>query len=326
MNILITGGAGFIGSSLIEPLLKSGHHITIIDNLSTGKHHNIVPWLGVSNFSFIKSDVLDTSVLQKAVEGCHLVFHLAANPLIDLGNRDTSKDFQSLQATYEVLEAMRKSKTCKKILFTSTSAVYGEARVIPTPENYSPLLPISLYGASKLACEAMISGYCHIFNLSGVIFRLANIIGPNNSHGVLHDFLMKLSRDPSSLEILGNGMQNKSYLYVVDCIDAFRRVVFDTDFCSQETHNKIQVYNVGSNDRITVLDIAETIFDKMSIPKPTIHFTNDKDGRGWRGDVREYLLECSKLAGLGWKPKYNSREAVVKTISESLSHYKDASN
>lgn len=324
MKILVTGGAGFIGSSLIEPLLQLKHKVSVLDNLTTGCYENISKWLTAPNFDFIKDDMIDPFLLEKLVGRSDIVFHLAANPLIELGTRDPSKDYQSLQATYHLLEAMRKSQSCKRIVFTSTSAVYGEARTLPTPEDYSPLTPISLYGGSKLACEAIISGYCHNFDMSSVILRLANVIGSANIHGVVHDFIVKLSNDPAHLEILGNGRQNKSYLFIDDCIKAILSIfhVYSSENKDSgyliKNPCKVQIFNLGSIDQITVLDIAKLIFEELSLKDVKIHYNSDIDGRGWQGDVMEYLLDCSKISAIGWHPKYSSREAVVKTVRDYM--------
>ena len=239
-------------------------------------------------------------------------FILPANPEVKLGAMDTKIDYeQNVQATYNLLEVMRNSKNCKKIIFTSSSTVYGDADVIPTSEKYSPLIPISLYGATKLACEAMISGYCHMFNMSGIIIRLANIIGPISTHGVTYDFVTKLYATPECLEVLGNGKQNKSYLYIDDCINALIHVA--------TIERTFEIFNAGSTDRISVLDIANIVINELSVDKVILRFTGGIDGRGWNGDVREMLLDSSKLQASGWKARYNSREAVTLTAHGIIS-------
>ena len=242
-RVLITGGAGFIGSSLVNALMTSRDcNIIVLDNLSRGSLDNISNWIGSPNFEFVQYDMLDYSVpskeqdssLQKAVDRSDIIFHLAANPDVVIGAENTRIDFQqNVQVTYNLLEAIRKSKLNmvqknaditerkkKQLIFASSSTVYGEAIVKPTPENYSPLYPVSLYGATKLAGEAIVSGYCHMFDIQCIVARLANVIGPTNSHGVVHDFISKLSSHPDYLDILGNGQQNKSYLHIDDCVSA----------------------------------------------------------------------------------------------------------
>jgi UDP-glucose 4-epimerase len=308
-RILVTGGAGFIGSSLVNVLMQFKNEVIVFDNLYNGSYENISNWSGNPNFKFINSDILlDQFILRKTVDACDIVFHLAANPEVRIGATDTKIDYeQNVLATYNLLEAMKNSKNCKKIVFTSSSTVYGEPDVIPTSEKYSPLIPISLYGATKLACEAMISGYCHMFNMSGVTVRLANIIGPISTHGVTYDFVTKLYATYESLEVLGNGKQNKSYLYIDDCINALIHVA--------TIERTFEIFNAGSNDRISVLDIANIVINELSLDNVILRFTGGIDGgRGWKGDVKEMLLDSSKLEASGWKAKYNSREAVILTV------------
>jgi UDP-glucose 4-epimerase len=274
-RILVTGGAGFIGSSLVNALMQSKNEVIVFDNLCNGSIENISNWSGNPNFKFIHSDiVLDQFILGKTVDACDIVFHLAANSEVRLGAIDTKIDYeQNMLATYNLLEAMRNSKNCKKIVFTSSSTVYGEADVIPTSEKYSPLIPISLYGATKLACEAMIAGYCNMFNMSGVTVRLANIIGPISTHGVTYDFVTKLYATHEYLEVLGNGKQNKSYLYIDDCINALMHVA--------TVERTFEIFNAGSNDRINVLDIANIIVIKeLSLDNIILRFIGGIDGRG----------------------------------------------
>jgi UDP-glucose 4-epimerase len=324
-RILVTGGAGFIGSSLIDALMRSkeDHQVIAFDNLSRGRIENISNWLGNQNFTFIQGDMLDHLLLENAVEGCDTVFHLAANPIVALGTTDSKTDYQqNLLTTYNLLEAMKKSPGCKKVIFTSTSAVYGEAKVMPTAETYSPLKPISLYGATKLACEAIISGYCHMFDMSSVIVRLANIIGPVNTHGVIYDFLIKLKDNPTQLDVLGNGKQNKSYLYIEDCTNALIKLLKMLDETSTTTI--FEIFNIGSDDTITVLEIADIIIHKLSLSNVKIRLIDSLHGRGWKGDVKEYLLDSSKLKTKGWKAEFDSRNAVIRTVEEFLNQIDDS--
>lgn len=308
-RVLITGGAGFIGSALASTLMRSkDNQVIVFDDLSTGSKENILHLYGNPNFNFVYGNTLDISALQKVVDVSDIVFHLAANPTVALGSYDTRKDFeQNIIATYNLIEAMRKSTSCKKIMFASTSTVYGEALKMPTSESYGPLKPISLYGSTKLACEAMISGYCHMFHISGIALRLANIIGPVSKKGVVYDFVSKLSSSPDYLDILGNGKQNKSYLYIDDCIEALLKIR------SQMDQKIFEIFNIGSSDTVNVLDIAKIVIKEMSLGDVVLKFTDNLDGRGWKGDVREFLLDCCRLESLGWKPKMNSREAVKHT-------------
>jgi UDP-glucose 4-epimerase len=240
---------------------------------------------------------------------------------VALGSNDTKIDFyENLVTTYNLLEAMRKSPDSKKLIFASTSTVYGEAEILPTPENFGPLIPISLYGATKLACEGLTSGYCHTFNMSGIAVRLANIIGPLNKHGVVFDLVNKLLANPSYLEVLGNGMQRKSYLHIEDCIDALLRV------WEVQSDVGFDVYNIGTDDAITVIDIAELLFQKFWTGPQRIKFDDMHDGRGWNGDVREFLLDCSRIKRLGWNAKYNSSKAVDLVADEYLKKYRSVNS
>ena len=222
LRILVTGGAGFIGSSLLPLLLNEGHHVTVIDHFSVNKMQKLEHCYSFDNFEFIELDLLEANELKEIVKKYDLVYHLAANVEVREGHLNTDIDFlNNIVATRNVPESMRLSDRCKKIIFTSSSVVYGEYPTMPTTEDYGPLKPISLYGASKLACEALISGYVGTFGIEAVIFRLANVIGPNSGHGVISDFFRKLKESNGKyLEILGDGKQNKSYLYIDDCINA----------------------------------------------------------------------------------------------------------
>jgi len=302
---LVTGGAGFIGSHLVDALMKEGGTVMILDNLSTGLKRNIAHWIGHPNCTFMLGDCLNRRDIRRAMENCELVFHLAANPEVRVGPVNTRIDFeQNILATYKILEEMRKSKTAKTIVFTSTSTVYGEATILPTPEDYGPLKPISLYGASKLACEALISAYCDTFDMRGVIYRLANMIGSRSRHGVIWDFIHKLTKNPKRLEILGNGTQTKSYLTVEECINA---MLFGLEHVSE----RVEIYNIGSEDQISVAEIAKIVVEEMGLQDVKFQYTGGVEGgRGWIGDVKIMLLDISKMKKLGWEPKYKSAESV----------------
>lgn len=301
MNILVTGGAGFIGSHLVDRLVEK-NRIIVLDNLSSGKIEFINHQLNNPNFEFHKLDLL-TDDISKYFKNVDEVWHLAANPDIRIALKNTRIDIdQNILVTYNVLEAIRKNNI-KKIFFTSSSTVYGEANVLPTPESYSPLSPISLYGGTKLACEALISAYCHTFDIRAAIFRLANIIGPRLTHGVIFDFVNKLKQSKSKLEILGNGNQTKSYLYISDCIEAMLLV-------EEKLQKQIEIYNIGSKDWTSVKRIAEIVTEEMNLT-PKFVFTGEE--RGWEGDVPKMLLDVSKIEKMGFKIKYNSDVAVRKS-------------
>jgi UDP-glucose 4-epimerase len=311
MKILVTGGAGFIGSHVVDRLIGAGHEIVVLDNLSSGNDKFINPHIDKENFQFHKIDLLDGDITD-FFDGVEQVWHLAANPEVKLGARDTRIHLeQNVIATYNVLEAMR-LKEVPRIIFTSTSTVYGEAHILPTPEEY-PTIPISLYGASKLAGEALIASYCHTFEMQAWLYRFANVIGRRSSHGVIYDFITKIRYNPSELEILGDGNQTKSYIYVDDCIDAMLAGIGS----KAEGNKKVNMFNIGSDDMISVKRIAEIVCEEMHIsPKPKFKFTGGK--RGWKGDVPIMSLDASKLNNLGWKQRYNSEGAVRKATKDLL--------
>ncbi|MBC7128178.1 MAG: NAD-dependent epimerase/dehydratase family protein [Thermoplasmatales archaeon] len=300
MKVLVTGGAGFIGSHLVEHLLERGYEVRCVDNFSSGKIEFIEK--NIKEIELIKGDLLSKRVAINAVKDCEIVFHLAANPDVRAGEKNTKSIFENnVIATYNLLEGMRKEGV-KKIIFTSSSAVYGDAEKIPTPEDYSPLIPISIYGATKLACEAMICSYCHTFDMQTIIYRFANVVGGRSTHGVIYDFIKKLQANREKLEILGDGKQRKSYLYIDDCIDAIFHTI-------ERWKGKVEIYNIGSLDSIEVKEIADIISEEMNV-KPEYYFTGGIDGRGWKGDVKFMTLDISKIMRTGWKPKYSSKEAV----------------
>ena len=311
MKVLVTGGAGFIGSHLIDSLMEKGYEVRCIDNFSSGKMEFIENAIK-RGMELIEGDILNKDDLQEAMNGCEMIFHLAANPEVRLGTEDTYIHLQqNVLATYAILEEMRK-QGIKKIAFTSSSTVYGEANIIPTPENYGPLIPISLYGASKLAAESLICAYCHTFDMSSVIFRFANVVGPRSTHGVTYDFIKKLKKDGSRLEILGDGTQKKSYLYISDCIDAML-------FGIEKAKEKVEIFNIGSEDWVDVKKIADIVSQEMGL-HPKYEFTGGVDGgRGWKGDVKIMRLSIDKLKSLGWKPRYGSEESIRRTAKWLLS-------
>ena len=303
MKVLVTGGAGFIGSHLIDALLSKGNEVVCLDNFSSGRREFIEH--NMDRIEVVEGDLLRRKDIEKAIDGCDAVFHLAANPDVRSGAMDTKTHFDNnILATYNLLEEMRE-KGIKKIAFTSSSTVYGEASIIPTPENYGPLVPISLYGASKLASEALISSYCHTFDMETMIYRFANVVGPRSTHGVIYDFIKKLKASPQQLEILGDGTQKKSYLYIDDCIDAML-------FGFERAKEKVEIYNIGSEDWTDVRTIADIVSKEMGL-KPEYKFTGGIDGRGWKGDVKFMRLDISKLESMGWKPRYTSDEAIRMT-------------
>jgi len=311
-KILVTGGAGFIGSHLVDCLTEKENRITVFDNLSSGKIGFIENHLENPDFTLIKGDLLDHKAIERACKGIDLVFHVAANPDVRLGASDTKIHFdQNILATYNLLEAMRKNSV-KKVAFTSTSTIYGEAHIMPTPENYGPLLPISLYGASKLACEALITSYSHTFDMQAWIFRFANIVGPRSTHGITVDFIRKLQKNPIQLEILGDGKQEKSYLHVSECVDA---ILFAIDKSKED----VNIFNIGSEDTISATGIGRAIVEEMKLSEVKFIYTGGS--RGWKGDVPRMRLDIEKLKDIGWKPAYTSERSVRETARTLLEEY-----
>ena len=311
MKIFVTGGAGFIGSHLVDRLVAQKHDVVVFDNLSSGKLEFIQRHMDSGKIRFVKGDLTNRDEIDSAIKGAEMVWHLAANPDVKLGASDTRIHLdQNIIATYNLLESMRKNGV-KKIAFTSTSTIYGEASQIPTPENYGPCVPISLYGASKLACEALILAYCGTFDMESALFRFANIIGPRSTHGVIFDFARKLSANPQELEILGDGKQTKSYCYIGDCVDG---MIFGWEHRNART----EIFNVGSSDWIDVKGLADIVSKEMKL-KPKYRFTGGVDGgRGWKGDVKMMMLSVEKMKALGWMPKYGSAESITLTARSIL--------
>ena len=305
----VSGGAGFIGSHLVDKLAGKGWHITVYDDLSSGRKEFIQEHIGKKYFKFIKADLLDLKKLKRSIAGHDIIFHLSANPDIRRGICNTDIDLkQNTVITYNILESMRQAGI-KEIVFASTSTIYGEPKVMPTPESYGPLYPISLYGASKLACEALCTSFSHTFGMKCWIFRFANIVGGRGTHGIIYDFIAKLKKNPRELEILGNGKQTKSYLLVDDCVDAMLYV-------HERSKEQFNVFNLGSKDRLNITAIARILIEKMHLKHVKLSFTGGK--RGWPGDVPQMSLSVEKLNKLGFKSRHNSREAVEIAIERML--------
>ncbi|WP_297070512.1 NAD-dependent epimerase/dehydratase family protein, partial [Thermococcus sp.] len=312
MKVLVTGGAGFIGSHLVDALMESGNEVRVLDDLSAGSMENVEHWLDHKRFEFMRGDMRDPDVSEEAVEGVDVVFHLAANPEVRIGSQSPELLYETnVGITHNLLEAVRVSNV-KYLVFTSSSTVYGDARVIPTPEDYGPLEPISVYGGAKLAAEALISGYAHTFGFKALIFRLANIIGKRSNHGVIYDFIAKLRGNPDELEILGDGTQRKSYLHVSDTVEGMLQVFEHF----RNENRSVDFYNLGNDDWITVREIAEIVSERMGL-KPAFMFTGGVEGgRGWKGDVKFMRLSIEKARTTGWRPGLNSHEAVTRTVEE----------
>ena len=296
---LVTGGAGFIGSHLVDALIGKGKKVRVIDNFSSGRmeflsHHN-------NNVEIIECDLLDFENVNKAMEGIETVHHLAANPDIRLGTEVTDTDLkQGTFATYNILEAMRKNNV-KNISFASSSAIYGEAEEMPTTEKYGPLLPISLYGASKIASEVLITAWIGTFGGKAWIHRFANIVGPRGTHGVIFDFIHKLKKTPDRLEVLGDGFQEKSYMSVGDCVNSMLHLIGNTN-------NDVNLFNLGTGDTCSVRRIAEIVVEESKFRNVKIEYTGGK--RGWAGDVPKTFLNVDKLLKTGFEPTRMSEETI----------------
>ncbi len=300
--ILITGGAGFIGSHITDHFIEKGYDVRVLDNFSSGSEEFLNP-----SAETVRGDIRRAEDVLQAMKGVDEVWHIAANPDVRLSAEKPEEIYENnVLGTWNVLKAMVKEGV-ERIVFTSTSTVYGEAKTIPTPESY-PTMPISIYGASKVAGEAMIASFCHTYDMRAWIFRFANVIGRRTRHGVIFDFMMKLKRDQKVLEILGDGEQNKSYIYINDCISAMITAVERAD-------ERVSVFNIGSEDQIRVKRIAEIVCQEMGL-SPEFRFTGGR--RGWKGDVPVMLLSIEKLKSLGWKPEYTSEEAVRQTVRDLL--------
>jgi UDP-glucose 4-epimerase len=307
-RILVTGGAGFIGSHLVEVLLEQGKQVNVLDNFSSGTLSNLGAAQESPNFTLFEGDLLNTASVLKALEDCELVFHLAANPEVRIGEASPELHFQqNVVATFQLLEAIRQTKSVKGLVFTSSSTVYGDAEIRPTSEAYAPLKPVSIYGAAKLASEGIISSFAHTYGFRAAICRLANIIGPRAQIGVIRDFIHKLRETPNRLEILGDGTQEKSYLHVGDCVECLI-------LSYALTRDKVEIMNVGSEDQTSVMEIAQIVTEVMNLTNVDFDCTGGVDGgRGWKGDVKQMLLDISRLKGLGWKPRQTSAHAVRAT-------------
>ncbi|MEI6292907.1 MAG: NAD-dependent epimerase/dehydratase family protein [Methanomicrobiales archaeon] len=308
MLCVVTGGAGFIGSHLVDALVARGDRVVIIDSLVNGDRRNIGGHIDAGRVTLVRADLLMDG-WQDSLTGMKRVYHLAADPDVRQGSlTPDSQIHNNIVATYRVLEAMR-AHGVEEIVFTSTSTVYGDATVIPTPESYNPLEPVSVYGASKLASESLISAYCHGFGMKGWVYRFANIIGERSNHGVITDFIKKLEQNPGELEILGDGRQTKSYLEVKACVRAML-------FAAEKSDGVLNIFNIGSEDWVDVTTIADIIVREMGLSHVKYRFTGGE--RGWVGDVPRMQLGVTKLKALGWKPDTGSLESVEVAVRAML--------
>ncbi len=312
-EVLVTGGAGFLGSFLTEELLKQGARVTVYDSLKLGKSR-IAPFLGNPNLTLIEADVLEARRLTSAVAGKDFIWHLAGNTDIPAGLRDTELDLNhGLVATRNVLEAMRETGV-RKLAFPSSGAIYGEKTSGFRSEKDGPALPISLYGAGKIACEAFISAYAHLFGIQAWLFRFGNVISGRISHGAILDFIRKVRANPRELEVLGDGTQTKSYLLAEECIAGMQYVISRTPL--KDGEGFCDVFNLGAADETPILDVARAVIEETGSAGCRIKIKGGE--RGWPGDQAKIALDISKIRALGWQPKHSSGEAVRTAVRRML--------
>jgi UDP-glucose 4-epimerase len=306
----VTGGAGFIGAHLVNHLLDTTPSaVTVFDNFSTGRRWAFFERINDPRLTIVEGDARDQAAVVEAIADHDIVYHLAANSDIARAAAEPEIDFvNGTLLTHNILEAMRRAGV-KRIIFTSGSGVYGEVPPAPIPEEYPRMIPISTYGACKLAGESLISAYCHLFEITGTVFRFANVVGPHQTHGVAHDFLRRLARDPSRLKIFGDGRQTKPYIHVEDVLAAFRLM-------EREQPAGYDVFNVGTEDSLTVHQIADIVVERMGLSGVRYEFTGG--ARGWKADVPVYKLDTRKIRGRGWSSRRNSREAVTAAVDAMI--------
>lgn len=312
-RVFVSGGAGFIGSHLVSFLLKdeAAERVVVFDNFSSGHRSYLGNNVSDPRVRVVEADLKDLGAVASAMAGCDTVFHLAANP--DIARAVTQPDIDFWEGTYlaqNVLEAMRVNGV-GKLLYTSGSGVYGENPEVAFAEDYGPCIPISTYGASKLGCEALIAAYCHMFELTGRAFRFANVVGPRQTHGVGYDFIRRLKSDPTRLRILGDGTQKKSYIHVEDVLAAIRAA-------DAGATGKYEVFNVATEDYITVKEIADLAVEVSGLEPETVKYEFTGGDRGWKGDVPIVRFDCARIKALGWKARRNSAQAVTDAMKAML--------
>jgi UDP-glucose 4-epimerase len=305
MKVLVTGGAGFVGSRAVRRLLESGHEVCAVDDLSLGREENLAGIVPHAPFELVKMDVRSPSFLETVARFLpSRIFHLAANSDISKGTREPRTDLdRTFLTTYHVLDAMRRTGV-REIVFASTSAIYGEAPGDLT-ENHGPLEPISLYGAAKLSAEAYIQAHAHLYDLRAWIFRFPNVVGPNLTHGAIFDFVQRLSRDKNRLVVLGDGSQTKPYLDVDDLLAAIFLAL-------ERAPGPVETYNVAGRGMTSVREIAEMVRAALELPNATLEY--GEGSRGWPGDVPRFSYDTSKIRALGWEPRRSSNESVLASI------------
>jgi len=311
MNYFIAGGAGFIGSHLARTILsnKKNSRVVIYDNFSSGKIWHLEEFEGNPGLHIINDDIKNKESLERAMAGVDVVYHFASNP--DISKAVTQPDIDFWEGTYlanNILEAMRLNNV-KKLVYASGSGIYGDTGLIEVSEDYSPMLPISTYGASKLSCEALICAYCSMFDITANVFRFANVVGPHQTHGVGYDFVRRLMNNPRELQILGDGTQSKSYIYVSDIISAIKLL-------EKEPLAGFSYHNAATLDCLTVTEIANIVVEVMGLKNVTYIYSGGS--RGWKGDVPVIRLNSDKLRSLGWRNQYTSKEAIYRSVQSIL--------
>lgn len=308
MKILVTGGAGFIGTHLVRELLNRGHEVTCVDNFTLGHQENVDCFKDNENYKFYNLNIEETENFCSALEdeNFDFVYHLAANSDIQKGGRNPLVDYNdTFMTTYSVLEYMRR-KNIKNLFFASTSAIYGDKQELLT-ENAGDLRPISYYGGAKFASEGFISSYTYMNDFQTVIFRFPNVIGPNLTHGVIYDFVKKLQKNPSELEILGDGTQTKPYLYVLDLVEAIIKFTLDVP-----AKKGIEVYNAGVDTATSVTTIADIVCEELGYENVEYKYTGGNVG--WKGDVPKFQYDLTKIHSAGWSAKHTSDESVRESV------------
>ena len=307
MRALVTGGAGFIGTHLVERLLKEGYEVVVVDNFTLGKEENVEKFNDNNNYKFYKIDIQNTSEFCSILknENIDIVYHLAANSDIQKGGKNPNVDYNdTFNTTFSVLELMRQNNI-KNLFFSSTSAVYGDRNDMLLSEDLGALKPISYYGGAKYASEAFISSYTYMNDLNTMIFRFPNVIGPNLTHGVIYDFTKKLMSNPSELQILGDGTQTKPYVYVLDLVDAIIMM-------TKEINKGVNIYNVGVDSATSVTRIADIVCEELGYKNVKYNYTGGNVG--WKGDVPKFQYDLTKIHSTGWKASHTSDEAVKETV------------
>ena len=316
MRVAVTGAAGFIATNLIPRLLARGDEVIAFDNFFLGRREYLRRFENDARFHFNEIDLLERDGVGRIFEETKpdVVWHLAANSDISYGTTYTDFDLKGgTLVTYNLLEAMRRAGT-KEIIFSSSGAVYGEPKKMPTPEDYGPIFPISLYAASKVACETLVTAFAHNYDMRCWIYRFGNIVGPNPTHGVIYDFIKKLRADPTQLAILGDGTQSKPYVYVADCLDGM-------EFGYSTVGDEVNYYNLAVDDHTSVNEIAQWTMEALGIDPARVEKKYSGGPRGWKGDVPQVRLDTTRMSRLGWKPKLSSAEAVKRTIREVVAQF-----